>query len=160
MELTNAQLQTLKTAINADSNLSSKPMNDDGYQAIADLLNAQFSPNFTVWKTFVTNEQICSTVDAAELVGLTTLKLTAYQCLLWSNGVNPSKSNVRNGFDQVFSAASGTTTRPLLLALWKRFAKYGEKIFASGTGTDATPATLTFEGNITRENVSAARNLP
>lgn len=158
--LTNAQLVTLKAAILADPALAAQPMNDDGHFAIADLLNQPFSPSYTVWKTNVTNEQIVATVDAVELVGLTTGKLTAYQCLLWSNGVNPSKANVRNGFDQVFSAAGGVTTRASLLVLWKRLAKYGEKIFATGTGTDAVPASLTFEGNISGNDVSQARNLP
>ena len=158
--LTNAQLVTLKAAILADPTLSSKVMNSDGDLAIADLLNLPFSPPFTVWKTNVTNEQIVSSADAVEVVGLTTAKLTAYQCLLWSNGVNPSKANVRNGFDQVFSAAGGVITRAALLILWKRLAKYGEKIFATGTGTDAVPALLTFEGNISGIEVGQARNLP
>lgn len=35
-----------------------------------------------------------------------------------------------------------------------------EKLFAAGTGTTATPADLSFEGNLTAEEVQAARNLP
>jgi hypothetical protein len=44
--------------------------------------------------------------------------------------------------------------------LWKRPALLGEKILATGTGSDASPATLGYEGNISYQDVQAARSLP
>jgi hypothetical protein len=74
-----------------------------------------------------------------------------------SAGVNPSLIDVRQMFDDIFSGAGGTNTRANLLALWKRLATRGEKIFATGTGSDPSPGTLTFEGNISYQDVEQAR---
>lgn len=100
------------------------------------------------WKTSVPLADVAANVDGVELVGLTAIKLAAYQALLLAGTVNPSKDRTRAGFDAVFSAAGGATTRPLLLALWKRAMTRAEKIFATGTGTDASPAYVTWEGDI------------
>jgi hypothetical protein len=42
--------------------------------------------------------------------------------------------------------------------LWKRLASRVEQLFATGTGSDAVPATLGFEGPISVNDVEAARN--
>ena len=73
--------------------------------------------------------------------------------MLSPSGVNPSLAERRAFFDEVFSVAAGATTRAQLLALWKRPATRTEKIFATGTGSDASPATLTFEGSISGTDV-------
>src|SRR4051812_43793716 len=51
MNLTTAQLQTLKADIAADGTLSAQPNTAAGNQAIADAYNAQASPAFFVWQT-------------------------------------------------------------------------------------------------------------
>lgn len=63
-------------------------------------------------------------------------------------------------FDDVFSGAGGTNTRAALLVLWKRLATRIEKLFATGTGSDAVPATLVFEGEVSVQDIIEARNLP
>ena len=45
-----------------------------------------------------------------------------------------------------------------IMALAKRDATRAEKLFSTGTGSDATPATMTFEGSLSYSDVSAARN--
>ncbi len=56
-------------------------------------------------------------------------------------GVNPSLADRRQCFDDIFSGAGGATTRANLLALWKRLATFAQKLFSTGTGSDAVPAT-------------------
>ena len=160
--MTPAQLATLKTAIVADGTLNSKPNNSDGNSEIAAALNLNASPNWTVWKTIVPITQIGDKFNGAELAGLTTANQTRLQTIaLFSGaGVNPTLPDRRAFFDDVFSGAGGTITRPALLALWKRFATRGEKLYTTGTGSDASPATLTFEGQISPNDVQEARNLP
>jgi hypothetical protein len=138
VHLTNAQYLALKNDINADGALAPKfaAGGADNFAAIAAAYNAKV-PAFIVWKTAVDLMSIGNAVDATELVGLTTGKLTQLQCLLLFGDVNPSIANRRSAFDQIFNAASGTVTRPALLALWKRSALRIEKLFAVGTGTDA-----------------------
>ena len=72
-------------------------------------------------------------------------------------GINPSMSDRRTFFDDVFSGAGGVNTRAKLLALWKRNANRGEKLFATGAGSDAVPATLVIEGTIAVQDILLAR---
>jgi hypothetical protein len=160
MPLTAAQLPALKAAIVAETDPTFVTYRQQGATgAMADFYNAD-APSFTVWRTLVTLSEVAANVDGVELVGLTAVKLAAYQSLLLAGNVNPSKDRLRAGFDQVFSAAGGATTRPLLLAIWKRLAKRGERIYATGTGSDAVPAYLTFEGQITNDDIVKALALP
>lgn len=159
--LTLAQKQTLKTAINAVPEWAALPNNEDTADFISKELSKPASPVFTVWKTSVPISEVGDAINASELVGLTSLNVQRLQAISdYSGGViNPSKSDRRSAFDQVFSAAGGTVTRPSLLALWKRLATAGEKLFATGTGSDAVPATLVVEGVIDRQDVFEARAL-
>ncbi len=163
MALTTAQLQALKADIVADSALNAQPNTSDGAFAIAALYNLLASPAFIVWKTAVSWQAIGDQIDAGELVGLTTSKLTQLQtlALISQDGINASSADRRGAFDQIFSAAGGTITRPRLLTLWKRSATRAEKLFASGTGSDASPATLslTFDGTLQYQDVQMARSL-
>ena len=159
MALTPAQRQTLKAAINAVPEWAALSNNEDTADFISKELDKAAAPTFSVWRTSVALSEVAGNVDGVELVGLTAIKLAAYQSLLLAGSVNPSNARLRAGFDQVFSAAGGNTTRPLLLALWKRVATAGEKIFAVGAGSDASPATLVIEGIISRLDVVEARAL-
>ena len=162
MALTSAQLVTLKADIAANSDLNTKPNNADGDLAIANLYNLNASPNFTVWKSLVTINTVGSAFVATELAGLSSLNQTRLQTIAQYliGGVNPARSDTRAFFDDIFSGAGGVNTRAALLILWKRLAKRGEKLYATGTGSDASPATLVVEGNITPADVNAARALP
>lgn len=160
--VTTAQLPALKAAIVADSALNAQPRTSDGDEAIAQAFNVAASPAATVWKTQVGITQIGDNIAATELAGLSSLNSTRLQTLvvLSADGVNPSLADRRQFFDDIFSGAGGTITRGRLMVLWKRLATRAEKLFATGTGTDAAPATMTFEGALTRQDVNAARNLP
>ena len=160
MPLTSAQLITLKAAILADPLLASQPMDGNGHGAIADAMNMPASPVFTVWKTWVTISAIGDNLVGTELAGLSSLNLTRLQTIvqLSASGVNPSLTDRRAFFDDVFSGAGGTLTRAKLLILWKRTATRIEKLFATGTGSDALPATLAFEGAVTSLDIDQARH--
>lgn len=160
--LSPAQLATLKADILANSDLNSQPNTPDGNFEIARLYNLPASPNFTVWKTQVTINAVGSAFNATELAGLTTGNQTRLQTIAQylATGVNPSRPDTRAFFDDVFSGAGGTNTRAALLVLWKRLATRAEKLYATGTGSDPSPATLTFEGSVSPTDVVNARNLP
>lgn len=161
MSLTPAQKVTLKAYILADPVMSVLPNNDAAAnQTITNLLNATVNPAFVVWKTNVSITDVGKNFNGTELAGLTTGNQTRLQTLavFLKDGINPSLASNRAFFDDVFSGAGGTNTRAALLALWKRPAKLIEKIFATGTGSDAVPATLTFEGEVTIFDVDSTRN--
>ena len=73
-------------------------------------------------------------------------------------GINPSLATVRQFFDDIFSVAAGASTRAALLALWKRFATRGERVFATGTGSDATPGNFVLEGSMDAWDIIRAVN--
>lgn len=160
--MTPEQLQILKTNIAANSDLNSQPNTADGAFEVARLYNLSASPNFTVWKTNVAIRHVGDNLVGTELAGLSSLNHTRLQTIviMSAEGVNPSLADRRAFFDDIFSGAGGTQTRAKLLALWKRFATRAEKLFATGTGTDESPATMTFEGEVLPQDVVLARNLP
>ena len=160
MALTASQKTAIKSAILADPALSALPNNSDGNDAIAKALNQTASPSFTVWKTNVSITKVGDNIIGTELAGLTSLNTDRLRTviLLSSEGVNPSLSDRRAFFDDIFSGAGGANTRAKLLILWKRLATRAEKACATGTGSDASPATLSFEGSLSWQDVEEARN--
>jgi hypothetical protein len=149
MSLTTEQKVTLKTHIQNTPSLNA-------FYSIGDLggleaaLNADASPVFLVWKTSVNKNDVGKAFVASALAAITAGnndKLANFAA--WNDTVNPSRQDQRAFFDDVFSVAAGASTRAALLALWKRNATVTEKLFATGTGNDASPATLVFEGFVT-----------
>lgn len=160
MILTTGQLQAIKANITANGDLNALPNNDDGNLAIAVLYNADASPAFIVWRSIVPLTQVGSAFDAAELATRSTADSTRLQVIAayLPAGVNASLAGVRQFFDDVFSGAGGLTTRTNLAAVWKRSARRIEKLFATGTGSTGSPATLVVEGTITGAQILEARN--
>ena len=103
---------------------------------------------------------LARTFNATDLAGLSSLNTQRLQNLAaWlASGVNPSLATIRQFFDDIFSGAGGANTRTALLALWKRSALRIEKLLATGTGSDASPATLVAEGTITAQQISDILN--
>jgi hypothetical protein len=76
---------------------------------------------------------------------------------------DPSKPDIRSFFTNTFGGAlggQGQATRDAMEALYRRDALRGEKLFATGTGSFAAPATLVFEGTVSNDNIVQAINLP
>jgi hypothetical protein len=159
MALTTAQLQQLKTAILNDAVLNAYPNNSDGAWAIAQAMNATASPAFVVWKTSVSTRECKQAMIWTEFVGRSTGERDAWQFMLSNGTINAADTNVRQGIADIFSGTQGATSRNNLLAISKRDATLAEKLFASGTGSTASPATMSFEGNLSYQDVLLARNL-
>jgi hypothetical protein len=157
--LTNAQLLTLKAAILGETDptfVGYRNVNDKS--SMAAWFNESTSPAFIVWKSLVTLTAIGDKINGSELEGLASLPMTRLQtiALFSPGGVNPSLADRRAFFDGVFSGASGVQTRAALLALWKRTARRYEKLYATGTGSDGSPATLVVEGTIDSSHINDA----
>lgn len=162
-QFTPAQMAAIRDAIAADPALTAIPNTyPAGATALSAALNADYAPAFTVWRTAVTIGEVGKAFDGGDLAGLTATNHTRLQTLAiyLAGGVNPSLANNRQFFDDIFSGAGGAATRANLLALWKRKARYIEKIFAAGAGTDVSPALLVYQGTIGPADAFNARNLP
>ena len=161
MSLTTAQLPALNAAIKADPVLNALPNDPDANDFTAKEFNKPASPNFTVWKSNVPNADIATCFNGTELAGLTANNHTRLQTVaVWFvGGMNPALPDMRAMLDDIFSGTGGANTRSRLLSMYKRLATRCEKLYATGTGTDPSPAILVFEGQIGWQDVNSARNL-
>jgi hypothetical protein len=147
--MTPAQLLTLKAAIAAETDPTFVALRNAGATgAMADFYNVSHA-TFVVWKTFVSLNAIGDKINGVEWANLTQLNVSRLQCMsdYAPQGVNPSLSDRRAFFHDIFSSAP-TTQAALgnLGSLWKRFA----------TRSDAAPATLVFEGSIGNADIVLA----
>ena len=153
--LTTAQTATVKAFILADATLGPKtsgPGTDYGF--IADSMSSIAAPAFIVWKSNVSIGAVGDNFVGTELAGLTAANQTRLQTIAQfsPNGIDPSLADRRAFFDDIFSSAAAT--RAKLLALWKRSATRIEKVLATGTGSDAAPATMVYEGGVSINTVA------
>lgn len=156
MPLTTAQAATLRADI--DANPDALALKQAGNIAGLAALYNTFDGTYFVWKTTVPIRDVGDAIVATELAGLTGLNIDRLSCIaqLSQMGINASKADRRAAFDDIFSGAGGANTRAALLVLWKRTARRIEKLFATGTGTTGSPATLTFEGQVTGDDIHLA----
>lgn len=157
MALTTAQLQALKTEILNDPVLTAQPQNSDGAFAIAAALNLLAAPAFIVWKTNVSTADVRAALVWSEYDALSVSKQNAFSFLCSNGIVNAALTNVRQGISSIFSGPSQSGNLAALIAIAKRRATRAEKVLATGTGTDASPATMGFEGTLSYQDVEAAR---
>lgn len=166
MHLTLTQVTAFKADLAANANLipagqpwsgsfagqaiNTLPNSSDANAAIAGWYNLPRSSNWTVWRRTVPLAEIGKKLNGAELGGLSSLNHTRLQTVIIltnaTGGADPSLADQRAFWDDIFSGAGGAVTRPALLILWKRLASNLQKLFSTGTGSDAVPAT-------TNENV-------
>ena len=161
MALTPAQLATLKAAILANQALSSQPMTSGGALVIAEALNATAVPSYIVWRTKVTDQEIMlNGFDWTRVDNLSVGKARVWDWMFRFGSINPSKSNIRAGIDQTWvGTAADLAVRAAVYVHCKRAASIAEQLFATGTGSDASPAVMGFEGKLTADDVAQAREL-
>lgn len=165
MALTPAQQATLKAAILADPELSAFPNTSDGNFDMANSTTTGLRAlvaGYIVWRSAVTIDEI-TRADNFDWTRVDNLSVGKDRIWTWmfdgTNTINPSKANVRVGIDSVWvGTQADLNVRAVVYAQCKRVANKLEKIFATGTGSDASPAVMAVEGTISGQDVSTARN--
>lgn len=156
--MTPAQLQILKTAVLADQTLAAVGRNDT---ELARLLNLPTA--FVVWRNLVNQDEIMQNgFDWVRVDNLSVGKARIWEWLFDNpqRSINPSKVNVRAGIDEAWKGtAADLAVRAAVYTHCKRFATRAEQILGSGTGTDATPASLGFEGAVSITDIGEMWNL-
>jgi hypothetical protein len=159
MPLTTAQLTTLKAAIAAETDPAFVVARTNGQTSLmAGFFNADST--FIVWRKSVQTAMIGATVNYVAVESMTDINRAKIQPFYTLNPVQfEPTADKRTYWDNTFSGAlggQGQATRDALAALWRRAATRGEKLFATGTGSTASPGTLVFEGTISDADISAA----
>ena len=178
--LTPAQQAVIKAFVAADPFLNGQGVDGDSLNVIRDALNAPFSPAFSVWRSTTTANSLANAVIWANLTpgdspsGNASFTNQALVCqskqinvqilLQGQTSVASRFPNIRQGFEDALSnvpsGASGAAQAagwPACKLAMTRLATVAEKLLATGTGTAAVPADLGFEGNLTSNDVDAAR---
>lgn len=159
--LSTAQLQTLKAAIAAETAATFVTYRTNGQ---TDLMAGWYNQpsTFVVYKNSVPTSALGYTINYVALAAVTSGNLTQLQLFLQLNPLSfPPTADIRAFFNTTFSGAlggQGQATRDALVALWKRFATRCEKLYATGTGSDASPGALVFDGSLSGTDISAALN--
>lgn len=182
MAFTNTQLLAIKADILADPVLNAFPNAGDGNIEIALRYNALASPDFWVWNSQTSVSSIFDSitwanftpVDAPDGTTIWTNRALACQgkqfniqtLLVGRNELNGANTTMRAGLQDALTAipsgvggankSGGWTAVQLIL---QRQAKRIEKLFATGTGSQASPAVCGYEGTISGGDVYNARIL-
>lgn len=157
--LTPAQTDALRANILADPTLAPKCVQfGDGPFDIATAYNLPKSPTFVVWRSSVTAQEIMSAAsfDWTRVDNLTVGKARIWEWIVQFGTLNVGQANIRAGIDATWSAGGDAATKAGIYAVSKRAATRAEALFANGTGSDASPAALVFEGALTPADVQAA----
>ena len=144
--LTDAQKVTLKADILAHQD-TADVYGIGNLSTLADIYNAQASPVFTVWRSSLTAEQARAAVSGGDGLGqLDNLTVGKRDALLWlfEGTTQPGNAAQRDAIQSL--CGTQNTLKAAITAAQKRTASRIEKLFATGTGSDASPATLVVEG--------------
>lgn len=158
--MTPAQLQTLGAYIASVPAWAALPNDSDSAFFIAGELTKSASPSFTVWRNDVTAAEIGNAWVGTDVDGMSALNMQRLQLLLASSPqgkFDMGRLDRRAGFENPFGANQNNASRVAMRAVWKRLANVAEKLFSTGTGSDASPATLTFTGIVSYPEVQQAR---
>lgn len=157
MALKPAQKTKLLAAIAADPVLAAFPNTNDGAFEIAQLLNIDSNPAFVVWRRNYNPSQIREAITSAA-TQLDNLTASKRQSLLWwaegtydmgKVATRAAVTDFTNGF---------ATLQNALLDGGKRTVLRIEAVLATGTGTQADPGKLVWEGPISYQDVFEARS--
>lgn len=118
------------------------------YDSIVAAYNQPASPSFTVWRPSLEPSQYREAITWTELTGRSAGERDMFAFLTGggSLAINCTSLQVRQAIQDAFSGAGGAVTRPALIAACKRTTTRAEALLATGTGSNATPGLLTFEG--------------
>jgi len=165
MVLTNEQLITLGTDIRARAASMGWTGLDSGnydvYEPIALWYNGLADPAFVVWKTNVVVDEIMRNgMNWARVDNLTVGKARIWEWMSKLGSFDASRTNIRAGIDAAWvGTAADLAVRAAVYVHCKRSATYFEKIFATGTGSTASPATMSVEGSLDPHDIEKAMQL-
>ena len=154
--MTPEQLTILAAAIRADTDpavIAALDIRND--VLLAELYNA--ATTFIVWRTNIPPSEYREAITWTEVDALTTgskYRIWEWLTMNMTAPIDASKTNVRQGLADCW--ASNSTTRANLLTIAKRAATKAERLFATGTGTTATPGVLGWEGTVTYTDIGIA----
>ena len=158
--MTPAQTATVKAYILATPALAEKTIGvGTDYQFIATALSTEVAPAFVVWRTNLTRDEVQND-DAFNWTVVDNLstgsKYRIWEWMFQNGPVNPSKPNIRAGIAACWVGnAQLLAVQAMVIAKCKRNANKVEQLLATGTGSEAVPAVMGYEGGLQASNIGA-----
>lgn len=136
---------------------------------VARLLNLPLAPTFWAFRTSLSEEEAMfeASPDGTLFSFTALIARSVQEQFVWARmfsvgqgTINPSLSNVRAAFADIFSGSqSGAPAqRAHLLAVARRPVTVYESIYATGTGTTVSPGLTPVEGPVSLDQVGRALN--
>ena len=158
--MTPAQLTTLKAAILAETDPAFAELRQVGaVGAMADFYNADASPSYYAWRSTYSPDMIRDAITngITQLDALTGSKRDSL--LWWAQGTHDARRPaVQSAINDL--CGSQNVLKSAVTDGAKRLALRGERLFATGIGTLASPGVLVYEGQVSNDDVIQAINLP
>ena len=182
MPLTSAQLQTLKTAIAAETGtipagfpwsggfvgvaVKDVPNNDDGNNAIAGYYSQVASPDYFVWATSVSRSTVYHSITAAGTVfdwgtfkAQSVTEQNAWVQMFMGDNAPFHNLSFRNGVFAIFSgSASQNAQRAHIFNCGRRLAKRIEKLFAVAVTLAGGISPVANNGNVLTDTLGGTTN--
>lgn len=156
--LTLEQQETLRIAVQAEPAFQGLPPNGDSAFIVAVNFNQTASPAYIVWKTNVSIDEIMRNgIDWARVDNLSVGKARIWDWMGRLGTLDASRPNIRAGIDATWvGSAADLAVRAQVYTHCKRQATKAEKLFATGLGTELSPSTMTFQGELSYIDVTQA----
>lgn len=155
--LTNAQKATLKAAILAETDATLVQYRVNGQTTmIAEWYNRPAEPAHYVWRSTFTSAEAREAIAGGDGLGqLDNLTAGKRDALLWLfEGVTqPSNEAQRTAI--LGLCGTQNTLKTSITAAQKRATSRVEKLFATGIGSEVSPATLGWEGPLSADDVAS-----
>lgn len=160
--LTDAQMTTLAAAIRASTDpvvVAALAIRND--VALTDWCNSDGT--FVVWKTRASQDELMQLpgFDWVQIDNLTNGQARIWEWMFANNdkAIDPSKAQIRAGISECWKGtAAKVAVATAVLDGCKRVATNVEGMFATGTGTLASPGALVYNGSVGLTEVSTALN--
>ena len=185
MALTAPQQATLKAYVEADHVLSLKTPSAQSASEIKVALAVEVTPAWYVYRTNMPKQEVQNAVLYANMTPAQAIpanntnealqiwiaknllaqgkQLNLQNLLLGNDNINFALPNIRAGFQDALTFLptknDGTTQQagwPALQLLISRSANTLEKLLATGTGSQASPATMGYEGTVNENDIGTA----
>lgn len=176
MSLTSAQLATLKTDINANTNtivvgglsmqIKDVPNSPDTNPDIASWYNIQATPNFFVWRTSVTRSEVYhgtspdNTVwDWAAFKSQSITEQNSWTQMFMGDSAPFNKINFRNGVFNIFSgSAPQNAQRAHIFSVGRRLANRIEKLLSAAVIVNGGISPVANNGNTLTDALGNSTN--
>jgi hypothetical protein len=165
--MTPEQLMALKAAVLAETDAAFVSARESGNNtSMAQFYSTSAAPTFYVWRKVLSRHEILTgTSDdnttfawaAGAYITRSQGERDAFREMFNSTGfVDPSLPSIQAAFSDIFSGAGGAGNRTHINAMSRREVNKGERLFATGTGSKASPGTSGYDGKLSSEDIRIA----